>query len=219
MLQPSTLSFIKDIKKNNNRDWFEKNKLRYENAKTDFESFVAGILNQFVKINPKLKGLEARKCTFRIYRDVRFSKNKDPYKTNMGASINEGGKKMEMAGVYVHIEPGGNSFIAGGRYMPMPPELKAIRQEIQYNTKAFKKIISEKNFKKYFGGLEEIKLKTNPKGFDKDFADIELLKYTSYIATRKLDDKTIASKNFVKELTASYKAMMPLIKFLNEAVR
>lgn len=219
MLHPSTLSFIKDIKKNNNRDWFEKNKPRYENAKTDFENFVVEILTQFVKINPKLKGLEARKCTFRIYRDVRFSKNKDPYKTNMGASINEGGKKMEMAGAYIHIEPGGKSFIAGGRYMPLPPELKAMRQEIQYNTKAFKKIISEKSFKKYFGGLEEIKLKTNPKGFDKDFEDIELLKYTSYIATGELDDKIIASKNFVKELTASYKAMMPLIKFLNEAVR
>lgn len=219
MLQPATLSFIKDIKKNNTRDWFEKNKPRYENAKTNFENFVTEILNHFVKINPKLKDLEARKCTFRIYRDVRFSKNKDPYKTNMGAFINEGGKKMELAGVYIHIEPGGKSFIAGGRYMPDAPSLKAIRQEIEYNTNAFKKVISEKSFKKYFGGLEDLKLKTNPKGFDKDFADIDLIKYTSYIATRELDDKTIASKTFVKELAASYKSMMPLIKFLNEAVK
>mgnify|MGYP003596803109 CR=1 FL=1 len=219
MLQPATLSFIKDIKKNNNRQWFEKNKPRYESAKTDFEKFVEAILKQFVKINPKLKDLEAHKCTFRIYRDVRFSKNKDPYKSNMGAYINEGGKKIESAGVYIHIEPGGNSFMAGGRYTPDAPSLKAIRQEIEYNTGNFKKILNDKTFKQTFGTLEDIKLKTNPKGFDKDFADIELLKYTSFIVSKKLDDKTIASKTLINELTTAYKAMMPFIKFLNEAVK
>lgn len=219
MLNPATINFIKSIKKNNNRDWFETNKNKYEVAKADFEKFIDEIIKEFTKINPALKGLEAKKCTFRIYRDVRFSKNKEPYKTNMGASINEGGKKMEMAGVYIHIEPGNKSFIAGGRYMPMPPELKAIRQEIEYNPKNFKKIIEDKSFKKHFGGLEDIKLKTNPKGFDKGSPDIELLKYTSYIATRNLDDKLIGSKDLIKELTASYKTLMPLIKFLNEAMK
>lgn len=218
MIQKATLDFLKSLKKNNNRDWFEKNRPKYETAKTDFENFIAQLLGDLSKINPKLKTLEAKKCVFRIYRDVRFSKNKDPYKSNMGASINEGGKKMEVAGLYFHIEPGNSSFLAGGRYAPDAPTLKAIRQEIEYNTGKFKKIINDKDFKKHFSALEEMKLKTSPKGIDKTHPDLELFKYTSYIVVKKVDDKIVTSKNLLKECAASYKAMMPLIKFLNEAV-
>lgn len=217
MLQKSTLDFLKSLKKNNNRDWFEKNRSKYEAAKADFENFIVALNGALSKINPKLKGLDVKKNIFRIYRDIRFSKNKVPYKTNMGAYINEGGKKMETAGIYFHAEPGNGSFIAGGRYVPDAATLKAIRQEIEYNTSVFKKIINDKNFKKHFGKLEDMKLKTTPKGIDKNHPEVELLKYTSYIVSKKIDDKTLTTKNLIKQSTEAYKAIMPLIKFLNEA--
>lgn len=217
MIKASTISFLKALKENNDREWFDKNRERYEDAKDDHRLFIDEVIKDFSKVNPKLKGLTAKECVFRIYRDVRFSKNKDPYKTNMGAGINPGGKKMEMAGVYIHIEPG-KSFIAGGRWMPDAPTIKAIRQEIDYNLPQFKKIIFDKNFVKQFGTLEDEKLKTAPKGYPKDHPEIELLKYTSYIVSRELDDKLIQSKDLIKELALAYKTMLPFLNFLNEAV-
>lgn len=217
MIKASTILFLKALKKNNDREWFDKNRARYDEAKEDHRLFIEAVIKDFSKVNPKLKGLTAKECVFRIYRDVRFSKNKDPYKTNMGAGINPGGKKMEMAGAYIHIEPG-KSFIAGGRWMPDAPTIKAIRQEIDYNLPKFKKIIFDKNFIKQFKTLEEEKLKTAPKGYPKDHPEIELLKYTSYIVSRELDDKLILSKDLIKELTVAYKTMLPFLEFLNEAV-
>ncbi len=217
MIKASTISFLKALKKNNDREWFDKNRERYSMAKEDHHIFIEQLIKDFSKVNPMLKGLTAKDCVFRIYRDVRFSKNKDPYKTNMGAGINPGGKKMEMAGAYIHIEPG-RSFIAGGRWMPDAPTIKAIRQEIDYNLPKFKKIISDKNFVKQFKKLEDEKLKTAPKGYPKDHPEIELLKYTSYIVSRELDDKLIQSKDLIKELTIAYKTMLPFLNFLNEAV-
>lgn len=217
MIKASTILFLKALKKNNDREWFDKNRARYDEAKEDHRLFIEAVIKDFSKVNPKLKGLTAKECVFRIYRDVRFSKNKDPYKTNMGAGINPGGKKMEMAGAYIHIEPG-KSFIAGGRWMPDAPTIKAIRQEIDYNLPKFKKIIFDKNLIKQFKTLEEEKLKTAPKGYPKDHPEIELLKYTSYIVSRELDDKLILSKDLIKELTVAYKTMLPFLEFLNEAV-
>src|SRR6185295_5339636 len=153
MIQKSTLDFLKQVKKNNNREWFEKNKEKYLAAKANVDEFVDDAIKAFTSFDKSLAGLKAKDCVFRIYRDVRFTKNKSPYKTNMGASINPGGKKMEIAGFYLHIEPG-KSFLAGGRWMPSPEHLKKIRQEIDYNSKTIHKILSDKNFKKQFGGLD-----------------------------------------------------------------
>jgi uncharacterized protein (TIGR02453 family) len=155
---------------------------------------------------------------FRIYRDVRFSKDKRPYKNNLGASINIGGKKATNAGYYLHIEPGG-SFLAGGIWMPPSDVLKKIRQEIDYNGKPFHKIIDNKDFKKQFGKPdEEYKLKTTPKGYDKDHPDIEYLRLTSFIVWHKYSDKIVSSKNFVKELGKATKLMRPFLDFLNTAM-
>jgi len=216
MLQKSTLDFLKALKKNNDRDWFEKNRAKYEVAREDFTEFVNTLITELSKQDSSLKGETSKDSVFRIYRDVRFSKNKDPYKTNFGAVVCDGGRKSDKACFYIQVEPG-TSFIAGGRWMPSPEHLKEIRQEIFYNLKDFKKILSDKTFKKYFKTLSDTKLKLAPKGFDKNFSDIELLKYTSFIVETPVNDKQLMSKSLIKYCSVVYKAMMPLLSFLNGA--
>jgi uncharacterized protein (TIGR02453 family) len=216
MLQKSTLEFLKALKKNNNRDWFEKNRGRYESARENFTVFINKLIAELSKQDASLKGVTAKDSIFRIYRDVRFSKNKDPYKTNFGSVVCQGGRKSDRACFYIQVEPG-NSFIAGGRWMPSTEHLKDIRKEIFYHTKDFKKILSDKTFKKLFNELSDIKLKLAPKGFDKNFPDLELLKYTSYIIETPLKDKTLMDKSLIKQCAVVHKAMLPLLNFLNRA--
>jgi uncharacterized protein (TIGR02453 family) len=213
-----TLVFLKSLKSNNNKEWFDKNKNTYLEAKEEFEQFIDKIIKDIVKfdkkISPELKGKD---CTFRIYKDVRFSKDKTPYKTNFGASINPGGKKSLVAGYYMHVEPG-NSFLAGGVYMPEPDMLNAIRQEIDYNPDAFLKILKSASFKKYFKGLdEEDKLKSAPKGFDKDHPHIEILKNKHFLVSYPVSDKQLNDKKVGKIIVDGFKAMFPLMQYLREA--
>ena len=215
MLNKTTLDFLSSLKKNNKKEWFEKNKPNFEIAKLDFEKFISELFYQLAKTNKNLVGVDPKKCIFRIYRDARFSKNKEPYKTNFGAAISESGKSMETALFYIHIEPGNNSFIAGGRYMPDASSLKKIREKIIENPKEFKKIISEKKFKSLFPALSDLKVKTLPRGYSKDHPEIELLKYTSYIVEKKIEDQLLISPDFSKLCVNAYKAMFPFIKFLN----
>jgi uncharacterized protein (TIGR02453 family) len=218
MIIPSTLSFLRNIKKNNDREWFEKNKEHYLKAKDNVAEVIDALLKQICLFDKRYAGLTSKDCLFRIYRDVRFSKDKRPYKTNLGASINVGGKKAINAGYYVHIEPG-RCFLAGGIWMPPGDIVKKIRQEIDYNSKNINKILNQKDFKKYFGDLdEEYKLKTTPKGYDKDHPDIELLRLNSFIAWHKYSDKEMLNKNFVKELAKGAKIMKPFLDFLNTAI-
>lgn len=217
MIQPSTFNFLKSIKKNNNRPWFENNKGKYEQAKQDVELFVSELLKGLVKVNPAFNNLTVKDCVFRIYRDVRFSKNKDPYKTNMGAYFVEGGKKSNKAGFYVQIEPGG-CFIAGGCWMPASPELKKIRQEIDYNLEPFEKIIKGRTFKKHFDGLANYQLKTTPKGYDSENPAIDYLRQTSFIVVATATEKDFTSKGAVKKCVDAYKVMKPFLDFLNTAL-
>jgi uncharacterized protein (TIGR02453 family) len=216
MLQQSTLDFLKSLKKNNDRDWFEKNRSKYEMAKADHEKFTQELIKELSKINPALRSLAVKDCVFRIYRDVRFSKNKAPYKTNLGWYFVEGGKKSDKAGFYIQVEPG-NSFVAGGCWMPPAPILKAIRQEIDYNLNDFEKILKEKKFKTVYGGLSDMKLKTNPKGYGADNPAIDHLRQTSFIAQTSISDKEFTAKTIIKKITDSYKAIYPFLKFLNTA--
>src|ERR1041385_455332 len=149
MIQASTLKFLKGLKKNNNKPWFDKHRKEYESAKMDFENFIQSVIDKHSKNDVDLKGLVAKKCTFRINRDVRFSKDKSPYKTNLGASMDKGGKKSGFAGYYFHLEPG-KSFLGGGLWMPQPDALKKVRQEIDYGFDEFKKIVGSKRFKSVF---------------------------------------------------------------------
>ncbi len=216
MISKSTLTFLRKLKRNNHREWFHENREDYDAASADFRSFIASLLTECAAINPKLAGLLPKDVVFRINRDVRFSANKDPYKTNFGASLNEGGKKSGKAGFYIQIEPG-NSFIAGGCWMPMAPQLKAIRQEIDYNLDAFNAILSDKSFKKQFGTISDCKLKTVPKGYDRSNPAIDHLRQTSFIVERVLDDDQLTASALTKQCTTAYRAMLPFLDFLNTA--
>ena len=219
MLLPSTIKFLKALKKNNNREWFAANREKYDLARADFENFITELIKAISKKDKRIAGLTSKECVYRIYRDVRFSKNKAPYKSNFSASINSGGRKSGKAGFYIQVEPDGESgsMFAGGHWMPEAPVLKAIRQEIQYHTDDFKKIIHHKDFTKWFGALEAEQLKTVPKGFDKNDPDIQLFKYTSYIVSHGLKEKELLSKDFLKKGAEAYQAMLPLLDFLNRA--
>lgn len=221
MIQKATINFLKEIKKNNNKPWFDKNRERYENAKSDFAIFVQQIIDKHAKKDLSLRELTAKSCMFRINRDVRFSKDKAPYKTNFGASINAKGKKAwDSAGYYFHLEPGA-SFAGGGLYMPPNDVLHKTRQEIDYNFSDFKKIISAKKFKTVFGELEksaEYSLTRVPKGYTPDNSAAEFLKLKSYIASVPISDEDLIKPDLIKKVTTAFEALQPLLYFLNEAI-
>jgi len=218
MLQSSTLKFLKELKKNNNKPWFDENRKQYESAKADFYLAVDKIIEGVAKFDEPIGALKAKDCAFRINRDVRFSKDKSPYKTNMGASITQGGKKINGAGYYFHCEPG-QSFAAGGFYMPEAPQLAKIRQEIDYSFDEWKNIVENKTFKKYFiKGVEGIEtLSRPPKGYDENNPAIKFLKMKGFIISRSFTDTEMQDKNSIKEITKTFEAMKPIIDFLNKA--
>lgn len=217
MILPDTLEFLDTLKKNNNKEWFHANKKTYQKAKSNFEEFVNNIILEFGKIDESILSLTAKDCTFRINRDIRFSKDKSPYKTNFGAYLSKGGKKSKYSGYYVHLETNG-CFIGGGIYMPPSPVLKLVRNEIYFNLDAFLKIIQDKNFKSEFGDIHGEKLTNPPKGFPKDFEGVEWLKYKSYTVMKDVNEKTILSKNFVTEVVHSFSIMKPLVEFINAGI-
>jgi uncharacterized protein (TIGR02453 family) len=218
MLQAATLKFLKDLKKNNEKPWFEKNKDLYLGAKEDIEHLVEQVIDGFGKIDPDIANLQPKDCTYRIYRDVRFSKDKTPYKINMGAYLNRGGKKAPTAGYYMHIEPG-RSMAGGGLWMPLAPELNKVRQEIDYSLSEWNSIVTARAFKKNFSeGLEkEDRLSRPPKGYDEENPAIEYLKLKSYIVTRSFTDAEVQSRSFAKEVIKTFESMKDFVYFLNRA--
>jgi uncharacterized protein (TIGR02453 family) len=215
----TTLHFLKKLKINNNREWFDSNKTEYLASKEIFEEFVSELIKGINKFDKKVSlDLKPKDCTFRIYKDVRFSKDKTPYKNNMSASINPGGKKSNIPGYYFHLEPDA-CFLAGGVYMPMPDVLKAIRQEIDYNPLPLINILKSASFKKEFNGLdEEDKLKNPPKGFNKDHAHSEILKNRHFIVSQKFENKVILKKEGLIKTLDSFKAMYPFLDYLRKAI-
>lgn len=215
----SILKFLKAIAKNNNREWFEKNKSKYIEVKTNFEDFLEALHKELIKFDEGLGGLNPRKMAFRIYRDVRFSKDKRPYKVNMGAGFSPNGKMEQEPGYYVHLEPGNKSFVAGGMYMPDAEKLGKIRQEIDYNADKFLKILNDKKFKKYFEGLDDFdKLKTAPKGYPKDHEHIHLLQHKSFVVSHHFTDAQVQDKKFIKNVAEVCKAIKRMNDYLKEAV-
>ncbi|MBA9076478.1 DUF2461 domain-containing protein [Rufibacter quisquiliarum] len=212
-LDPTTLDFIRDLRLNNQREWFEKNRSRYEAARQDFISFLATLLEGAVSFEPALEGQQPKDLLFRIYRDVRFSNDKRPYKDHICAYMAEGGRKTINPGFYLHISPENQSFLAGGVWMPPAPELKAIRQEIDYNLKELEGLLHNPAFKKYFNGLQGEKLKTTPKGYDSDNPAIELLRHKSWNASHFFPDKVVTSDQFYDECLAAMEALKPINDF------
>lgn len=220
MIQQPTIQFLKDLKKNNKKEWFDTHRPRYENARADFERLTSEILKKLSRTDESIAHLQPKECLFRINRDVRFSKNKAPYKTNMAMYISKGGKKGMYPGYYFHLEPGA-SFVAAGLWMPMPPELKKVRQEIDYNWDEFKKIVTSKNFKNKFGDLERSKetlLSRPPKGYEQENPAIDYLKLKSFIATAKINDSDLNTKELVKKITGYFEISKPMIDFFNLAL-
>ncbi len=229
-LSLETFSFLSDLKLNNQRDWFNANKDIYLRVKEGFEAYVDGILSTFTDQDPNLIGLTGKKATMRIYRDVRFSVDKSPYKTNIGASFHNPNHKGNFPGYFLSIGPK-ESFLAGGYWMPEASLLKAIRQEIDYNPEKFMSIINDKSFKNLFGGLsEESKLRSLPKAY-KDYIDpavedgqtkisslphLEVLKLKSFTASFSLTEEELLSDKGFDKILIGLKALIPFINFLRE---
>ncbi len=221
MLSPSTLQFLKDLKKHNNKEWFDANRQRYSNAKSDVEQLAAAVIGKLGSFDSSVAHLQAKECLFRINRDVRFSKNKAPYKTNMALYVSKHGKKaMDCAGYYLHIEPG-SSFLAAGIWMPMAPELKKIRQEIDYNFDELQKMLRQKSFRQLFPDFdrsEGVALSRPPKGYEADNPAIDYLKLKSFIVTTPLTDPMLTGKTMVSTVTGAFKTAYPLVQFINRAL-
>jgi uncharacterized protein (TIGR02453 family) len=220
MLQATTIKFLKDLKKNNSKEWFDKNRKVYEAAKEDFASLVNNVIQQFGKKDASIATLTAKDCMFRINRDVRFSKDKSPYKTNMGASFSKGGKKAIVSGYYFHCEPG-RAFVGGGLWMPDADVVKKVRQEIDYCFEEFSKIIKNKKFVAQYKGLEisdETSLTREPKGYEKDNPAIQYIKLKSWLAMTSLTDADLTDKNLTKKIVAAFEALQPFIEFLNRGI-
>lgn len=216
-ISKTTLTFLADLKKNNNREWFIQNRKNYELAKTEFEKFVQAAINQIAVFEPIMKGLEAGSCIFRINRDVRFSNDKSPYKAHFGAFIVRGGRKNgdKFGGYYIHIEPG-NNLLAGGAHMPPSPWLTALREKIDEEPEKLLKIINDKDFIEYFGKLEGEKLKSAPRGYPANHPHLDLLKHKSYFVMTETADKDVISSNYLDYIIKVAKAMKPLNDFVSE---
>lgn len=218
MIKSDTLSFIADVAQNNNREWFAENKARYETAKADVLAFIDQLIPGLAAADPEFSAdTPAKKCLLRIYRDVRFSKNKDPYKNNYGIYFAVKGKGVNEPGYYLHIQPGG-CFFAAGVWMPEASELKKIREEIDYNTSEFLDIINAKEFKGLFKLSKEDSLKKAPKGYEMDHPHIELLKLKSFIATFPIKDEEFLKPEIVDKLKTAFNGVYPFIVFLRNAV-
>ncbi|MGN6478382.1 MAG: DUF2461 domain-containing protein [Flavipsychrobacter sp.] len=217
MLQKATIDFLTNLEKNNNKAWFDENRKKYEVAKGDFENFVEAVQAALTKLEPAIADHKAKDAIFRIFRDVRFSKDKTPYKSHFGAYFSRAGRKAPDAGYYMHIEPG-KSFLAGGMWMPDAPILKKLRQEIDYNFEEFKSIIGKPAFKKQFTKWEGEQLKTLPQGYAADNPAIDFLKMKSFIVSTPIADKDVLAKDIVKQIEKVYSQMKPLVDFLNRAL-
>lgn len=212
------LTFLTDLKENNNRDWFNQNKGRYIEAKESFESITQELIEQLALEDDTIKGLKAKDCIFRIYRDARFSKDKSPYKTHMGAYINQGGRKGETCGYYFHLEPGA-SFLAGGLHAPSPAILFEVRDSIYADAEEFKAIINTPAFVETFGAIQGDKLKNGPKGFPKDFEDIELLKHKTMVAIHQLNDDELIADGFMDRSMRVFRRLKPFSDYFNRAIK
>ena len=211
-------AFLSDLQRNNTREWFNENKDRYQEALEQFRELASDMISGISSFDPTLDGIDAKQSIFRIYKDVRFSKDKSPYKTHMGCWMTKGGRKSSDAGYYFHLEPG-KSFAAAGVWMPPADQLKLIREEILYNPESYLEVVSRlASQKKYERGGNEDMLKKGPAGFPKDFAHIDELKYKHHIFSRSYKDSELSGKKTVSLLTEDFKGLFPLVAYLNHAM-
>jgi len=217
MIRSDTLSFLKDLAQNNNREWFADNKQRYEIAKDNVLAFAGELIKELHVFDKSISlDTDPKKCVMRIYRDIRFRTDKTPYKDNFGIGNLRAGKVH--IGYYVEIKPG-NSFGGGGYWMPEAEHLKQVRQEIDYNADDLKKVIDEPQFKKLFGEFrDQEQLKTTPRDYDPANENISLIKLKSFAAIHPFTDAEIMRSDSPKKVAEVLAYIYPLNVFLNNAI-
>ncbi|OIQ40620.1 MAG: TIGR02453 family protein [Bacteroidetes bacterium MedPE-SWsnd-G1] len=214
-IQSSTLDFLKKLNKNNNRDWFTDNKTAFQEEQIKFVNFADDLLVEMNKID-NIETVSGKKSVFRIYRDVRFSKDKTPYKTHFSGSFKRATEQLR-GGYYYHIEPG-NSFIGGGFWGPNAKDLLRIRKELANDAIELREIINSESFIKTFGTLDGDRLKTAPRGFDKNHPDLDLLQLKQFIIHKKFSDKEVLSQDFPKKVIETFMAMRPFFDFMSSVL-
>ncbi len=215
MLSQSTLDFLAELKENNNKEWFHANRKRYDTEKDRFVQFTEEVLNGVAKFQDNLLNTQVKDCVFRINKDIRFSKDKSPYKLNLACAIGPGGRKSGKIDFYVHIQPNGESFIGGGMYMPTPKQLADFRQEIDYNPSHLKDIIHEDTFREYFKEIWGERVKGSPKGYTIEHPEIELLRYKQLFFMHRYSDKEVVSADFANEVIKGCKLLKPYLDYCN----
>lgn len=206
--------FLKNLAANNNREWFNEHREEYEKARLEFEKLVAAIIERISLFDESVRGIQLKDCTYRIYRDTRFSPDKTPYKTHFGAYINSKGKKSDHSGYYVHLQPGG-SLLAGGSYCPPPKLLKALRQAVYDNIDEYRSIVEDPEFKKYFPRIGYNFVKTAPKGFPKDFEYIDYLKCKEYCCDYAVCDNFFTSPDVLDRTEEAFRQLKRFSDFTN----
>ncbi|XWN36486.1 MAG: DUF2461 domain-containing protein [Balneola sp.] len=214
-IQKSTLEFLSQLKVNNNREWFERNKERYRTAHENMIGFMDGMIAEMNKVD-NIETISGKKSLFRIYRDVRFSKDKSPYKPYFGARMARATKWLR-GGHYIHIEPG-NCFIAAGFFSPNSADLKLIREDIAHDSKPLKTILQESDFKKIWGTFQGDAVKTAPRGFDKEHPDIELIRFKQFHLSHQFSDEEVLSEDFVFEVVKSFLVIRPYFDYMSEVL-
>jgi uncharacterized protein (TIGR02453 family) len=211
------IEFLSDLEINNNREWFNSNKARYEECREKVLFVTEMLISEIRKFDGDIPAMDPKDCLFRIYRDIRFSPDKRPYKTHFGSYIARGGTKSTRAGYYIHLSPEG-SFMGGGIYMPGPDVLKALRNAIYDQPDAFAEIIENPAFRKLYPEIDGEKLKTNPKGYSPEFKYIDLLRYKSYAFTTTLDKSAVENGELIAVVMEAFRTLYPVNRFLNDAV-
>ena len=219
-----SISFLRGLTANNHKEWFDANRNSFQEARSEFEAFIDRLIVEVRLFDHSVGSLTAKDCMFRIYRDVRFARDKTPYKNHFGAYIAQGGRKSFLGGYYFHLEPLGEgdqnrSFLAGGIFCPEANTLKAIRTDIYECIDEYKSIIYDKNFVDTFEWFEGSKLSKAPKGFPKDFPDIELIKPKDYTFSRNIDSDMLVSDRLLEESVRVFRLMLPFNNFMNRAIR
>ena len=223
MLQKS-ISFMRELVANNRtKDWFDAHRADYQQAKDEFERFIDKLIIEIRQFDPSIGSLTAKDCIYRIFRDVRFSPDKTPYKRYMGAYIARGGRKSELCGYYFHIEPSDAGFLnhslwSGGVYCPDSKTLKAVRTDIYENIDEYKSLIFHKEFTDTFSWFEGDPVKTTPKGFPKDFPDIDLIKPKDFTFYKNIDESLLASDQLLEKSVEIYRKMLPYNEFMNRSI-
>lgn len=211
------LGFLRELQENNHREWFQANKKRYDSIRHGHTEIVQQLIDRIALFDPEISGLEAKDCLFRIYRDVRFSPDKRPYKNHLGAYICKGGKNSPRSGYYFHLEPD-NNVLSGGLWRPEPPLLKKIRRDIYSQTDEFLAILEDPSFKADFPELEGEMLKRNPTGYPADFPHQEIIRHKDFCVSCSKPDSFFDRKEWMDQTVRIFKKLVPFHQFLNYTV-